>query len=65
MAKFKVGEIIEPVERGRGFENAEVQSIYIAIRGRFKGEEMYLLKVINGTVTVPVRVEDNYKLKEK
>ena len=64
MAKFKIGEIIEPVERGRGFENAEVQNIYTATRGRFKGEKMYLLKVINGTATVPIRAEDNYKLKQ-
>ena len=65
MAKFKVGEIIEPIERGRGFENAEVQNVYTATSGRFKGEEIYLLKVINGTATVPVKAEDNYKLKEK
>ena len=64
MAKFKIGEIIEPVERGRGFDSAIVQDIYTATRGRFKGEKMYLLKVINGTATVPIRAEDNYKLKQ-
>lgn len=65
MAKFKIGDILEPIERGRGFDSAIVQDIYTATRGRFKGEEMYLLRIINGTVTVPVRAEDNYKLKEK
>ena len=65
MSKFKIGDVIETVERGRGFERARVLNIYTAKRGRRVGREMYFLKIICGTATIPVSAEVNYRLVEE
>lgn len=62
MPKFKVGQKIVATERGIGFEEATVLGIYTPKVGKFKGREMYLLKILCGTATVPVSVENNYQL---
>lgn len=65
MPKFKIGDYLEPVEIGRGFNNAYVMGIYTSKTGKWKGQEMYLLKIMNGTASIPVSAEVNYKLKKK
>ena len=65
MPKFKRGDIIEAAERGSGFEWAYVANVYTARKGKFKGQQMYYLKIMNGTSTIPVTAEVNYKLKKK
>ena len=64
MTKFKVGDKIECLVKGRGFEEATVMKIYTKQDGKFKGEKMYLFKIPCGTATVPVSAEDNYQIKE-
>lgn len=63
--KFKPGDQIETIEYGRGFDKAVVKSIYTEQEGKYKGQQMYLLKIMCGTATVPVSAEDNYRLKQK
>ena len=65
MPKFKIGDTLEPIEIGRGFNNATVLGIYTSKTGKWKGQEMYLLKIMNGTASIPVSAEVNYKLKKK
>ena len=65
MAKFKKYDMIETIEQGRGFEKATVLNTYIAQKGRFKGQEMYYLRIVNGTATMPVSAEVNYRLFKK
>ena len=60
--KFKIGDVITPIERGKGFENATILNIFTETKGKRKGMEMYLLKIINGTATVSVNSEVNYEL---
>ena len=62
--KFKKGDVIEAIDRGRGFEQATVLGTFIEDRkkSKFKGKEMYLLKIMNGTATIPIEAEENYKL---
>jgi len=55
--RFKKGDRITPVDRGRGFEDAVITKI---IKKRKK--EYYVLKIICGTATIPVGAEINYKL---
>ena len=62
MSKFKEGDIIEAIERGMGFEQATVLGTYMEKKGRHKGEEMYRLKIPNGTATQPVEAEVNYRI---
>lgn len=62
--KFKQGDVIEPIIPGTGFEQATVMGTFIEKKGVHKGKEMYLLKIYNGTATVPVNVEDNYRIAE-
>ena len=62
MCKFKVNDTIEAIERGRGFEKAVVMSIFTEKEGKNKGKEMYLLKIMCGTATIPISAEVNYKL---
>lgn len=62
MSKFKRHDVIGTIERGKGFEKATVINIYTAQKGKRKGQEMYLLKIINGTATMPVSAEVNYQL---
>ena len=65
MPKFKQGDTIEAIERGRGFERAVVMNIYTEQKGKNKGKEMYLLKILCGTATIPVSAEVNYGLVKK
>jgi hypothetical protein len=60
--QFKKGDKIEAKERGMGFEEATVLGTVISKSKKFKGKEMYLLKIMNGTATIPITAEDNYKL---
>ena len=57
--KFKIGDELIPVIRGRGFENSKVIGFV-----EDKGKQCYLFKIVNGTATVPISAEDNYILKE-
>ena len=59
--KFKKGDIIGTTEPGRGFEEATVLGTFISNEKKTKGREMYLLKIINGTATIPIGAEVNYE----
>ena len=63
--KFKAGDTIGAIELGRGFEKAYVLGIFTGTKGRYKGKELYQLKITNGTATVPVSAEVNYELIKK
>ena len=65
MSKFKKWDTIEAIERGRGFEEGTVLNIYTAKKGKWKGQQMYILRIMGGTATVPVSAEVNYQLKKK
>ena len=67
MPKFKVNDVIEPVERGKGFEQARVLGTFIeeGKKSKFKGREMYLLKIPCGKATIPIETEECYKLVDK
>ena len=62
MAKFKHGQVIEAIERGRGFGRATVLYTFTSQEKRYKGREMYMLKIMNGTATIPVEAEVCYKV---
>ena len=55
--KFKVGDKIVVDEYGKGFEQATVTGVI-----EQKGRQYYTLKIMNGTATIPVSAEINYKL---
>ena len=62
--KFKVGDVIKPIEGYSGFIDAKVTGITKETKGPHKGKEMYLLKIINGTATILVSSADAcYELK--
>lgn len=61
MPKFKKYDQIAAINCN-GFEKATVLNIYTAEKGKFKGRQMYLLRIMNGTATVPVEAEINYQL---
>jgi hypothetical protein len=63
--KFKIGNTIQAIEKGFGFENAVVLDTFTQKKGKFKGKEMYLLKIPCGTATIPVSAEKNYKVIKK
>lgn len=63
--KFKQGDVIEAINRGMGFERAEVLGTFISTEKRTKGKEMYHLKIMCGTATMPISAEINYKLVKK
>ena len=67
MPKFKKNQVIEPIDKGRGFEQARVLGTFIEEnkKSRFKGREMYLLKIPCGTATIPVEMGELYKLVDK
>lgn len=58
--KFNKGDTITPAEYYHGFENATVLDIL-----NEGDRKYYKLKIINGTATIPVSAEVNYKLVEK
>lgn len=61
-AKFKRGDVISAIERGTGFEQAEVLDTYIEKKGRNKGKLMYHLKIPCGMAYLPVAAEVNYQI---
>lgn len=65
MPKFKRGQVIGTIETGKGFEEATVLSVFTSKGKKTQGKQMYLLKIINGTATIPVSAEVNYQLKKK
>ena len=65
MNKFKPGDVIEPIVKGSGFMSAKVVKVYTETQGIHKGKEMYLLKIPNGTATMSINAEVNYKLMKK
>ena len=65
MPKFKQGDTIEAIERGRGFEKAVVLNTFISQEKKYKGKEMYYLKIMCGTATIPIEADDNYRLVKK
>lgn len=65
MSKFKQGDRIEAIDKSRGFEEAIVLNTFISKEKPTKGKEMYLLKIICGTATIPVTAEYNYQLSTK
>lgn len=60
--KFSVGDRIEALFGYPGFEKATILSIFKETKGVHKGKNMYLLKIVNGTATIPVSAEVNYQL---
>ncbi len=60
--KFQVGDTIEAIDLGKGFERATVLGTFIETKGKRKGKKMYKLKIICGTATIPVSAEACYKL---
>lgn len=55
--KFNKGDVITVAEYGRGFEEATVTGVI-----EQNGKQYYTLKIMNGTATIPVSAEINYKL---
>ena len=62
MSKFKRNDVIGAIEMGKGFDKATVLNVYEETKGKRKGQKMYLLKILNGTATIPVSAEVNYEL---
>jgi hypothetical protein len=60
--KFKPGDQIEAIDMGKGFEKATVLGTFIETKGMWKGRQMYKLKILCGTATIPIEAEVNYKL---
>ena len=58
--KFKVGDNIVVNEYGKGFESATVTGVI-----KQNGKQYYTLKIVNGTATIPISAEINYKLLEE
>lgn len=57
--KFSIGDTIVVDEYGKGFERATVTGVI-----EQKGRQYYTLKIMNGTATIPVSAEINYKIFE-
>ena len=57
--KFKAGDKIVVDQYGRGFEEAIVTGVI-----EQKGKQYYTLKIMNGTATIPISAEVNYKISE-
>lgn len=57
--KFEKGDIITSKSYYHGFENAKI--IGTTVEG---GKQCYVLKILNGTATLPVIMENNYSLKK-
>lgn len=62
MCKFKKGDRITAIDKGRGFEEAIVLGTFISQEKRTRGKQMYLLKIICGTATIPIEAEVNYEI---
>ena len=57
--KFNAGDIIVVDEYGRGFDMATVTDVI-----KQNGKQYYTLKIVNGTATIPISAEINYKIFE-
>lgn len=55
--KFRVGDEIRVKDYVRGFEGGKIIRITT-------DKKYYVLKIINGTATIPVSTENNYDLVE-
>ena len=55
--KFKIGDKVTPAAYCNGFKDATIVGIV-----EIKGKPHYVMKIMNGKATVPLSVEDNYKL---
>ena len=53
MTRFKVGDVITPIEGYSGFEEARILRI---------DDKNYYLKIVNGTATMSIKAESCYKL---
>ena len=62
MCKFKEKDVIKSIPGYKGFEEATVLGVFTDTE-KFQGKKMYLLQIPCGTATLPVSMEDNYKLK--
>ena len=62
MCKFKKGDRITAINKGRGFDEATVLKTFTSTEKPTNGKEMYLLKIMCGTATIPVSAEINYQL---
>lgn len=60
--KFQVGDVIETLPGYTGFEKATILGTFTEEKGIHKGKEMYLLKILCGTATMPISAENNYQL---
>lgn len=58
--KFKAGDTIVVDIYGNGFEKATVTGVI-----KQNGKQYYKLKIMNGTATIPISAEVNYKKVEK
>ena len=57
--KFSIGDTIVVDEYGKGFEKATVTGVI-----EQNGKQYYTLKIMNGTATIPISAEVNYKIFE-
>ena len=57
--KFKAGDTIVVNEYGNGFDKATVTGVI-----EKNGKQYYTLKIMNGTATIPISAEINYKIFE-
>jgi ethanolamine transporter EutH len=55
--KFNVGDNIMVTEFGKGFEKAIVIGVI-----EQNGRQYYKLSIVNGTATIPISAEVNYKI---
>lgn len=62
MPKFKVGDCIESTIKDKGFEKARILGIFTSEQGKFKGRQMYSIKILCGIAAIPVDAQDNYQL---
>jgi hypothetical protein len=58
--KFKKGDVLTVAEFGRGFDKATVIGVI-----KKDGKQYYTLKIMNGTATIPIGAEINYKKLEE
>ena len=54
--KFKKGDVLTVTEFGNGFDKATVMGVI-----KQNGKRYYSLKIMNGTATIPIGAEINYK----
>jgi len=55
MAKFKIGQTIEAVEKGCGFDRATIYMV---------DDRHYYCRIMCGKAKIPITAEDNYRVSE-